>query len=120
MADKIYTIREGVTVTEEVIANIAALAATDVEGVAYLNGGLTRSNIIKAGAGKVSKAVRVIADAEGALTIQMIIVTDYEHSILTVSRQVQEKVKTTVEDMTDLTVKAVDVKVSTVSMQKNQ
>lgn len=120
MADKIYTIREGVTVTEEVIANIAALAATDVEGVAYLNGGLTRGNIIKAGAGKVSKAVRVIADAEGALTIQMIIVTDYEHSILTVSRQVQEKVKTTVEDMTDLTVKAVDVKVLTVSMQKNQ
>ena len=65
----------------------------------------------------MNKAVRVIGNEDGSVTAQLIIVVDYEHSIVKVSEQVQEKVKDTLEDMTDLTVKAVDVKVSNVSMK---
>ena len=117
MAEKNYKIHNGITVTEQVLADIAGLAATDVEGVACLNGGLTRETVAKAGAAKVNKAARVIGNEDGSVTAQLIIVVDYEHSIVKVSEQVQEKVKDTLEDMTDLTVKAVDVKVSNVSMK---
>lgn len=116
---KVYSIRDGVTVTEQVLADIAGLAATDVEGVACLNGGLTRENIARAGESKINKAVRVIGREDGSLTVQLIIVTDYNHSIVKVSGQVQEKVKSTIEGMTDIPVSAVDVKVATVNMPKS-
>lgn len=114
MADKNFTIREGVEVTENVIASIAGLAALEAEGINALNGGIAANTLPRAGASKVARAIRVVTNDDATISIQMIVSVKYGYSILNVTEHVQEKVKTSVENMTDITVKSVDVKVSSV------
>ncbi|MEE3380013.1 MAG: Asp23/Gls24 family envelope stress response protein [Lachnospiraceae bacterium] len=116
MAEKNYQIQDGVDVSEHVLATIAGLAAAEVEGVAVLNGGLTSNMIAKAPKSRLAKAVRVINNEDNTLTVQAIIVVKYGYTIIDVSTQVQEKVKNAIENMTELTVRSVDVKVSNVSV----
>ena len=116
MAEKNYQIQDGVDVSEHVLATIAGLAAAEVEGVAVLNGGLTSNMIAKAPKSRLAKAGRVINNEDNTLTVQTIIVVKYGYTIIDVSTQVQEKVKNAIENMTELTVRSVDVKVSNVSV----
>ncbi|MCR4782043.1 MAG: Asp23/Gls24 family envelope stress response protein [Lachnospiraceae bacterium] len=117
MADKNFVIRDGVEVTETVIASIAGLAALEAEGINTLNGGITANTLPKAGANKVARAIRVVRNEDSSISIQMIVSVKYGYSILKVTEHVQEKVKTSVESMTDITVKNVDVKVSSVDVK---
>jgi uncharacterized alkaline shock family protein YloU len=117
MADKNFTIREGIEVTETVIASIAGLAALESEGINALNGGINSNNLPRAGAGKIARAIRVLKNEDSTISIQLIVSVKYGYSILKVTEHVQEKVKTSIENMTDITVKAVDVKVSSVDVK---
>ena len=121
MADekKGFTINENVNVTEEVIAIIAGLAATEVDGVNALAGNLTNGMISKAGANRLSKGVRVAANAADDLVVKLSLVLDYGFEIPAVCEQVQEKVKTAVENMTGMKVSDIDVHIATVSVAAN-
>ena len=114
MADKTFTIREGITINEEVILAIAGLGALEVDGVDTLTGGINNRLLPRARMSKLSKAIRLIHEDNGMLSIQIILSVKYGYSIMKVTEAVQEKVKSSVENMTDLKIKAVDVKVSTV------
>ena len=63
---KSFVIKEsengGVNITDEVVAIIAGLAATEVEGVSSLAGNLTNEVISKAGMNKLSKGVKIITE----------------------------------------------------------
>ncbi len=117
MADdrKAYTIEEGVIVVDEVVACIAGLAATEVEGVTSLGGNLTYDAISKAGASRLAKGVKVIPGEGEAVAVRLVLHIAFGYSIPTICAQVQDKVKTTVETMTGLTVSSVDLKISAVS-----
>ncbi|MBQ1901192.1 MAG: Asp23/Gls24 family envelope stress response protein [Lachnospiraceae bacterium] len=121
MADvkKGFSINENVNVTEEVIAIIAGLAATEVDGVNALAGNLTNGVISKAGANRLSKGVRVAVNAADDLVIKLSLVLDYGYEIPAVCEQVQEKVGSTVENMTGKKVSDVDVHIATVSVSAN-
>ena len=59
-----YPIRENVNggevrISDDVVVMISALAATEVEGVAYLLGNIKKNTVSKAGNGKLSKAVKL-------------------------------------------------------------
>ncbi len=122
MADKgrTFTIREdaegGVKISEEVIATIAALAATEVEGVASLAGGATNEKIAKIGLKKLRPGVRVEI-VEGVVTFDLNLQIAFGYSIMDVGTQVQEKVKTAVENMTGLTVTDVNINVADVAVE---
>lgn len=111
---KNFKIREGVSITDEVIAIIAGLAATEVEGVASLEGNLRNKAIEKAGINKLSKGVKVTAENEDDLSIRLSINIEYGVEVKKVCTLVQEKVKTTVENMTGMTLGSVDVHVASV------
>ncbi|MBQ1547914.1 MAG: Asp23/Gls24 family envelope stress response protein [Lachnospiraceae bacterium] len=116
MADeKGFTIKENVTITEEVLSIIAGLAATEVDGVSSLNGGLTGDDITKAGVGRIAKAIKVSVDEAKNIIIKLSVCLDYGYEIPTVCEQVQEKVKTAVENMTGLNVSGVDLKIAEIS-----
>lgn len=106
----------GVNISEEVVGIIAGLGAIEVEGVDSLAGNLTAETISKAGAGKLSKAVRVVEGDEDKLVIRMSINMKYGYEIPAVCGQVQEKVKQAVETMTGLEVTTVDIRIATVSV----
>ena len=106
-----------VQITDEVIATIAAIAATDVDGVASVGTGITREKAARIGARAIAKAVQV-SILDDTITARMIITVSYGSSIPETTRKVQKKVKSTLETMTGLTVNEVQVSVADVALDK--
>ena len=96
----IYTIQDDssmgeVKIADEVVAIIAALAATEVEGVASMAGNITNELISRLGMKNLSKGVKVDV-LEGVVTVSL------------------------VENMTGLEVADVNVKVAGVEMESQE
>ena len=104
-----------VQITDDVIATIAAIAATDVDGVAAVGTGITREKAARIGARAIAKAVQVTIENE-TINVRMIITVTYGSSIPETTRKVQKKVKSTLETMTGLTVEEVQVSVAAVAL----
>ena len=88
-----------VKIADEVVAIIAALAATEVDGVASMAGNITNEVIGKLGIKNLSKGVKVDV-LEGVVTVSLALNLKYDYSIMEVTKKVQEKVKNAVENMT--------------------
>lgn len=106
-----------VKIADEVVAIIAALAATEVDGVASMAGNITNEVIGKLGIKNLSKGVKVDV-LEGIVTVSLALNLKYDYSIMEVTKKVQEKVKNAVENMTGLEVADVNIKVAGVEMEK--
>lgn len=120
----IYTIQDNssmgeVKIADEVVAIIAALAATEVEGVASMAGNITNELISRLGMKNLSKGVKVDV-LEGVVTVSLALNMKYNYSIMDVSAKVQGKVKSAVENMTGLEVADVNVKVAGVEMESQE
>ena len=120
----IYTIQDDssmgeVKIADEVVAIIAALDATEVEGVASMAGNITNELISRLGMKNLSKGVKVDV-LEGVVTVSLALNMKYNYSIMDVSAKVQEKVKSAVENMTGLEVADVNVKVAGVEMESQE
>ena len=98
-----FKIRESETghvqVTDEVIAIIAGLSATEVDGVASMAGNITKDIISRLGMKSLSRGVR-IETQDNAVVVLMALNIAYGYSLPEVSAAVQRKVKTAVENMT--------------------
>jgi uncharacterized alkaline shock family protein YloU len=103
-----------VKIADEVVAIIAALAATEVDGVASMAGNITNEVIGKLGIKNLSKGVKVDVLEGVVLALNL----KYDYSIMEVTKKVQEKVKNAVENMTGLEVADVNIKVAGVEMEK--
>ena len=106
-----------VKIADEVVAIIAALAATEADGVASMAGNITNEVIGKLGIKNLSKGVKVDV-LEGVVTVSLALNLKYDYSIMEVTKKVQEKVKNAVENMTGLEVADVNIKVAGVEMEK--
>ena len=120
----IYTIQNDaskgeIKIADEVVAIIAALAATEVEGVASMAGNITNELIGKLGMKDLSKGVKVDV-LEGIVTVSLALNLKYNYSIVEVSARVQEKVKNAIENMTGLEVADVNIKVAGVEMESQE
>ena len=120
----IYTIQNDaskgeIKIADEVLAIIAALAATEVEGVASMAGNITNELIGKLGMKNLSKGVKVDV-LEGIVTVSLALNLKYNYSIVEVSARVQEKVKNAIENMTGLEVADVNIKVAGVEMESQE
>ncbi len=125
MADnrKVVKIKEDnlgeVHVADEVVAIIAGLAATEVEGVASMAGNITNELVSKLGMKNLSKGVKVEV-AEETVSVEVALNISYGYSIPEVSEKVQEKVKSAIETMTGLSVAIVNVRIATVDMKNTK
>ena len=108
-----------VKIADEVVAIIAALAATEVEGVSAMAGNITNELIGKVGVKSLSKGVKVDV-LEGVVTVSLALNLKYNYSIMEISTKVQEKVKNAVENMTGLEVADVNIKVAGVDMENQE
>ena len=125
MADnrKVVKIKEDnlgeVHVADEVVAIIAGLAATEVEGVASMAGNITNELVSKLGMKNLSKGVKGEV-AEKTVSVEVALNISYGYSIPEVSEKVQEKVKSAIETMTGLSVAIVNVRIATVDMKNTK
>ena len=108
-----------VQIADEVVAIIAGLAATEVEGVASMAGNITNELISKLGMKNLSKGVKVDV-LEGVVTVALALNMKYDYSIVETSTKVQERVKSAIETMTGLEVADVNIKVAGVEMEGDE
>ena len=108
-----------VKIADEVVAIIAGLASTEVEGVSSMAGNITNELVSKLGMKNLSKGIRVDVK-EGVVRVDVALNIAYGYAILDVSSKVQEKVKTAIENMTGLEVSGVNVRIASVDMGKNR
>ncbi len=106
-----------VQIADEVVAIIAGLAATEVEGVSKMAGNITNELVSKLGMKNLSKGVKVVVTAEN-VSVDLALEIKFGHSIQVVSNKVQEKVKSAIETMTGLKVKEVNIRIAGVSLEK--
>ena len=100
-----------VKIADEVVGMIAALAATEVEGVHGMPGDVTSELLDKVGVKAAGRGVKVTVNGKN-VKIDISIVMEYGYNIPTTCQQVQDKIKTTVENMTGLEVTDIGVKIS--------
>lgn len=108
-----------VQIADEVVATIAALAATEVEGVASMSSNITNELVSKLGMKSLSKGVKIEV-IEDTVSVDLALTLDYGYSIPKTSSQVQEKVKAAIENMTGLTVLEVNIRISGVNIDRNK
>ena len=101
------------------MATIAALAATETKGVAYLSGSLTHDLIAKHSSKNLSKGVKITV-LEGVVTVDLTLNIEFGKNILEVSKKVQDKVKSSIENMTGLEVADVNIRIAGVDMENDK
>lgn len=108
---------EGIKISNDVIAVIAGVAASEVPGVAAMAGGLT-GGLTEALKGKknLAKGIKV-ESTEVAAKIDVNIIVEYGSRIPDVAFEIQNRVKKSVENMTGLKVTEVNVHVQGVNTE---
>ena len=96
-----------VSISREVIATIAGIAATEVDGIAPPKGEAFPR-------GEAARKLVETQLAEGRVRIGIKVAVIYGHPVHEVVQKLQEKIKEEVEKMTALPVEAVDVEVTRV------
>lgn len=108
-----------VRIADEVVAIIAGLAATEVDGVDSMAGNITNELVGKLGMKILSKGVKVDVTEEH-VSVDLSLNIKYGYNIPEVSERVQERVKSAIENMTGLTVLDVNVKIAGVNMTEDK
>ena len=83
----------------EVVAIIAGLAATEVDGVDSMAGNITNELVGKLGMKNLSKGVKVDVTEEH-VSVDLSLNIKYGYNIPDVSERVQDRVKSAIENMT--------------------
>lgn len=113
-------IASNLTISEDVIGIIAGLAAAEVEGVSGMTLGLVDGiNQILGSNKKYSKGVKVELD-NGEVIIDLYVIVKYGVKIPDVAFSIQNSVKNSVETMTGLKVRSVNINVQGVTFDKKE
>ena len=110
-----------VSFATEVVATIAGLAATEVDGVASMSSpssGLADMFSRKSNR-NLTKGVRIDLE-DNRVSVDITITVDYGSPVPDVARNIQENVKKAIETMSGLDVKSVDVHVTGISFEREQ
>ena len=107
-----------VKIADEVVTVIAGLAATEVEGVASMEGNITNELVSKLGVKNLSKGVKITVLE--VVTVDLTLNIEFGKNILEVSKKVQDKVKSSIENMTGLEVADVNIRIAGVDMENDK
>ena len=106
-----------VRIADEVVATIAGLAATEVDGVDSMAGNITNELVGKLGMKNLSKGVKVDVTEEH-VSVDLSLNIKYGYNIPDVSERVQDRVKSAIENMTGLTVLDVNIRIAGVNINE--
>jgi uncharacterized alkaline shock family protein YloU len=108
-----------IRIADEVVSIIAGLAATEIDGVSSMSGGIAGGIAEALGRKNLSKGVKVeVGEEETAVDLYLIV--RYGTRIPDVAWSVQENVKKAIESMTGLKVVKVNVHVQGVSFPQQK
>ena len=118
--EKIDATENNIQISDDVVAVVAGIAASEVPGVADMAGGFAGGiSEVLSGKKNMSKGIKV--DITGKSTkIDVNIIVEYGARIPEVAFEIQKRVKKSVENMTGLVVEEVNVHVQGVSTTSNK
>ncbi len=105
-----------VQIADDVVAMIASLAATEVDGVSAMAGNITNELMRKVGMKKLSKGVRVVVTGR-SVRVDLAVTMEYGYNIPATCHQVQAKVKAAIENMTGLSCTDVNIRIAGVRVR---
>ena len=108
-----------VVIADEVLAIIAGIAATEVEGVHSMDGGWSGQFISKLGIKDLARGVKVQV-RDGEVKVDLSLNMEYGYAIPKVSNLVQDKVSASINNMTGLNVSEVNIRISGVVNKENE
>ena len=111
LENEIKTENEGIKISDDVVAVIAGVAVSEVQGVADMAGGFA-GGISEVFSGKKNMAKGIKVDVtENTAKIDVNIIVEYGSRIPDVAFEIQNRVKKAVENMTGMNVEEVNVHV---------
>lgn len=113
--DEEKNIDQEINVANEVVATIAGMAVSKVDGVAKMAGGFTEGLKAISGKKQMSKGIKVESEEEN-VKIEINIIVRYGVNIKEVGQNIQAKVKEEVENMTGNKVEKIVVNVQGVKV----
>ena len=120
---KAYMIKDDnlgeVRIGDEVVAIIAGLAATEVEGVSSMAGNITNELVSKLGMKNLSKGIKVDV-LDNVVKVDVALNIRFGYGIPDVSLKVQERVKSAIENMTGLEVGNINIRIAGVDLEKRK
>ena len=108
-----------VKIADDVVAMIAALAATEVDGVAAMAGNMTNELLSRVGVKSLSKGARVYVSNK-KVKVELAITMEYGYNIPATCQRVQNRVKAAIENMTGLEVLAVNIRIAGINVTKDK
>ena len=118
--DYLTTVQENgsIHISEEVIASIASLAATEVEGVCGLSANLGSDLAEMLGKKNLGKGIK-LSFQDDVISIDCYVVALFGYTVIEIAKNVQEKVTSAVESMTGRTVRSVNVEICGITLPKD-
>lgn len=107
--DESQSILGTISIHNNVIANIASIAAKEIEGVKAL--GANFKSVLLDAFGKKTPAIRVEIDRNSQVTIWIPLIVKYGFNIPDIANKVQENTRNALEKMTNLSIKDINVTV---------
>ena len=108
-----------VNISEDVISIIAMEAMREVEGFGSISNPLSKDLAELIGKKSAARGVSVLPE-EDSVSIDVFISVKYNYSVVQVSQAIQEAIRNSVEDMTGIPVKAVNVHVGGVAVETSR
>ena len=108
-----------VKIADDVVAMIAALAATEVDGVAAMAGNMTNELLSRVGVKSLSKGARVYVSNK-KVKVELAITMEYGYNIPATCQRVKNRVKAAIENMTGLEVLDVNIRIAGINVTKDK
>ena len=108
-----------VQIADDVVAMIASLATTEVDGVSAMAGNITNDLMSKVGMKNLTKGVKVDV-LNGNVSVDLAVTMEFGCNIPATCQKVQLKVKNAIENMTGLTCSDVNIRIVGVNMKKDK
>ncbi len=108
-----------VQIADDVVAMIASLATTEIDGVSAMAGNITNELMSKVGMKKLTRGVKVDV-LENNVTVDLAVTMEYGYNIPATCQKVQQKVKSAIENMTGLCCTDVNIRIAGVNMKQDK
>ena len=108
-----------IRIADEVVSIIAGLAATEIDGIAGMSGGLVGGIAEMLGKKTLAKGIRLISESDDTVSVECNVIAKFGASMLTVAQSVQDGVKASLESVTGLHVSQVNVNISGIAMPRD-
>ena len=107
-ASDLFDNSDSMMITDEAIAVMAGVAASEVRGVAGMSGGFAGGIAEVFGRRNLSKGVKVLTKNDST-TVDLYVIVKYGYRIPDLAFQIQENVKSTIEALSGIIVDAVNI-----------